>query len=144
MNNCPSSRSGSRSMRSGNCQMNDTTRSSQGTCRSEISRSSDSRRENRADSCPFNRELKTMTQEQLLRYIDQISFVVSDMLLYLDTHPDDQCALNFCREHISMRRQALNEYARLYGPLTIDTADDAASDSWLWVTTPWPWEGRMC
>ena len=93
------------------------------------------------DSCDHS--LEHMTQEELLQYINQISFVVSDMLLYLDTHPNDQKALDYCMEHITMRKHALKEYARLYGPLTIDTADDAASDSWVWVTTPWPWEGRM-
>jgi len=86
----------------------------------------------------------TMSKEQLLQYINEVSFVVSDMLLYMDTHPEDQKALAYCKEHIAMRKQALKEYARLYGPLTIDTADDAASDSWAWVCTPWPWEGRKC
>ena len=29
----------------------------------------------------------------------------------------------------------------IHDPLTIDTADDEASESFLWVETPWPWEG---
>ena len=87
--------------------------------------------------------LAQMNQEQLLMYINRISFVVSDMLLYLDTHPTDRRALDFCTDHIAMRNHALKEYAKRYGPLTIDTADDAASESWEWVNTPWPWEGRM-
>ena len=66
-----------------------------------------------------------MNQEQLLTYINQVSFVVSDMLLYLDTHPTDREALAYCEDHIAMRNKALKEYAALYGPLTIDTADDA-------------------
>lgn len=84
-----------------------------------------------------------MNQCQLLTYLNEVSFVVSDMLLYLDTHPEDQKALEFCREHISLRSQALKEYASRFGPLTIDTADDNASASWSWVETPWPWEGRL-
>ena len=82
-------------------------------------------------------------QEQLLTYINQVSFVVSDMLLYLDTHPTDREALAYCEDHIAMRNKALKEYAALYGPLTIDTADDASSECWEWVNTPWPWEGRL-
>ncbi len=92
-------------------------------------------------SC-FGEKFPRMTQEQLFCYLNQVSFVISDLLLYLDTHPNDQQALQHCREHISMRKQALAEYARLYGPLTIDTANDNASESWNWVSTPWPWEGR--
>jgi spore coat protein JB len=92
-------------------------------------------------SC-FGEKLPKMTQEQLFCYLNQVSFVISDLLLYLDTHPDDQQALMHCRKHISMRKQALEEYARLYGPLTIDTANDSDSESWKWVSTPWPWEGR--
>ena len=84
-----------------------------------------------------------MNQCQLLTYLNEVSFVVSDMLLYLDTHPNDQTALEFCREHISLRSQALKEYSSRFGPLTIDTADDNASTSWNWVETPWPWEGRL-
>ena len=88
-------------------------------------------------------DLEIMNQEQLLAYINQVSFVVSDMLLYLDTHPTDREALAYCEDHIAMRNKALKEYAVLYGPITIDTADDASSECWEWVNTPWPWEGRL-
>lgn len=84
-----------------------------------------------------------MNQQQLLLYISQVSFVVYDTLLYLDAHPCDEKALACFQEHLSMRNHALKEYARLYGPLTIDTADDVSSKSWEWVSTPWPWEGRL-
>ena len=91
----------------------------------------------------YSTDLGAMNQEQLLTYITQVSFVVSDMLLYLDTHPTDREALAYCEDHIAMRNKALKEYAALYGPLTIDTADDASSECWEWVNTPWPWEGRL-
>ena len=69
---------------------------------------------------------------------------VYDMLLYLDTHPCDEAALSYFMEHKNRRVAALKEYAKYYGPLTIDTADDEASESFLWVETPWPWEGGGC
>ena len=34
---------------------------------------------------------------QLLDRIDQVSFAVNDMNLYLDTHPCDEKALVYCR-----------------------------------------------
>ena len=99
--------------------------------------------QNRPVPPKYSLDLRNMNQEQLLAYINQVSFVVSDMLLYLDTHPTDREALAYCEDHIAMRNKALKEYAVLYGPITIDTADDASSECWEWVNTPWPWEGRL-
>lgn len=80
----------------------------------------------------------------LLKEINECSFAVNDMLLYLDSHPCDEAALAFFQEHRERRVDALKEYAKYYGPLTIDTADDEASRSFAWVETPWPWEGGDC
>lgn len=77
-------------------------------------------------------------------YINEVSFAVNDMVLYLDTHPCDEKALAFCKEHVKKRDKALREYAALYGPLTIDTTDDVKSKSWEWVMQPWPWERGKC
>ena len=100
--------------------------------------------QNRPVPPKYSLDLRNMNQEQLLAYINQVSFVVSDMLLYLDTHPCDEAALSYFMEHKNRRVAALKEYAKYYGPLTIDTADDEASESFLWVETPWPWEGGGC
>ncbi|MGI6093853.1 MAG: spore coat protein CotJB [Lachnospiraceae bacterium] len=82
------------------------------------------------------------SKQQLMNTINEVSFAVNDILLYLDTHPDDTNALAFYRAKMKVRKEALREYAELYGPLTIDTADDASSQSWEWVMQPWPWEGK--
>ena len=79
-------------------------------------------------------------REMLLKKINQVSFAVDDILLFLDTHPDCQEALDFYRQNVAIRKEALSEYARLYGPLTIDTADDSCSRSWEWIQQPFPWE----
>ena len=83
-------------------------------------------------------------KKSLLNEINECSFAVNDMLLYLDTHPCDEATLSYFMEHKNRRIAALKEYAKYYGPLTIDTADDEASESFLWVETPWPWEGGGC
>lgn len=91
-------------------------------------------------SCGCSRpDRKTLLQE-----INECSFAVNDILLYLDTHPYDMQAHAYFMEHKNRRVAALKEYAKYYGPLTIDTADDEASESFLWVETPWPWEGGDC
>lgn len=85
-------------------------------------------------------------KEQLLQLINEVSFAKDDILLYLDTHPNDEQALEFFHENECIRQRALQEYASCFGPLTIDTANDTCSNSWEWVMQPWPWEpkGRCC
>ena len=70
--------------------------------------------------------------------INQASFAVDDVKLYLDTHPCDQEALAYFHEMCRARGQALKEYAAAYGPLTADTADASCADRWNWVSEPWP------
>ena len=83
---------------------------------------------------------KSMTpKEALLRKISEASFAVKDTHLFLDTHPDDEKALAYFREAVASRKALLREYARTYGPLTIDDASDS-SDMWKWAKQPFPWE----
>ena len=84
-----------------------------------------------------------LNQQQLLQWLDQISFAVNDISLYLDSHPDDEEALNYFQHYMHLRRKALAAYAENYGPLTMDTMDSNCSQ-WLWSTQKWPWEGGAC
>lgn len=89
-------------------------------------------------------EISSLSRKQLFCFINEVSFAAYEALLYLDTHPDDQEAMEFFREHNRLREHALKEYARLYGPLTISTANDHESQCWEWMNQPWPWEGGDC
>ena len=82
-------------------------------------------------------------KEQLLQWIDMVSFASFDTALYLDTHPDCQEGLAYYKKHMALRKQAMDEYARLYGPLTLDQAG-SCEDHWAWIQQPWPWEGGNC
>lgn len=55
------------------------------------------------------------SREKLLAWIDQVSFAVVEMNLYLDTHPEDEDALAFFREKVELRKEALKQYAEQYG-----------------------------
>ncbi len=77
---------------------------------------------------------------QLLNVIDQASFAMDDVLLYLDTHPCDQAALSYYQSAAGMRRQAMDAYQQSCGPLMADSVNSAGA-CWLWVQGPWPWEG---
>ena len=82
-------------------------------------------------------------REQLLQWIDMVSFAVFDTAFYLDTHPDCKEGLSYYKKHLALRKQAMEEYARMYGPLTLDHVS-TCEDRWAWIQQPWPWEGGNC
>lgn len=79
---------------------------------------------------------------KLMHLITLVSFMVNDIELYLDTHPFDKEALEQFEHYSNLRKQALNDYANCYGPLTIDLANNL--EEWKWALQPWPWEGGGC
>ena len=85
-----------------------------------------------------------MNRRQLLNHINQVSFAVDDVKLYLDTHPCDTEALEYFHKMSRQRNEALKEYAAAYGPLTIDTAKDSCTERWNWINEPWPWQEGGC
>lgn len=80
------------------------------------------------------------SRRELMELINQSSFAVYEMLLYLDTHPDDMDAMAYFQKQSCIRRDAMQQYAQLYGPLTMDLVDDTRCDTWEWMMQPWPWE----
>ena len=75
---------------------------------------------------------------QLLNAVSQYGFALSDITLYLDTHPQDQEALHYYHHMNRMYRKASDEYERKFGPLTQFSGKD--TDTWKWATQTWPWE----
>ena len=69
------------------------------------------------------------------------SFAMDDVILYLDTHPDDRQALEFYRTVTAMRREAVKAYEDAFGPLSIDANENP--QQWDWITRSWPWEGEV-
>ena len=79
-----------------------------------------------------------MNHEQLMRKIQEISFVLVDLNLFLDSHPDNVMALDYFRDMQKAYAQLQAEYELMYGPLTAFDTD--TERGWMWVETPWPWE----
>lgn len=83
---------------------------------------------------------ESMSQKQLLEWINQISFALTELSLFLDTHPCDKEALAYFDKYNEERQKALRIYNNQFSPLVMDTIHD--SKHWDWVTSPWPWEGE--
>lgn len=82
-------------------------------------------------------------RDDLMNWINIVSFAVDDVKLFLDTHPCNQEALAYFEEYKHLRNKAIKEYAKYYSPLTVDTVDTPA-DYWKWVNEPWPWQKGGC
>ena len=72
---------------------------------------------------------KRPCRRELLDWINVVSFAADDTKLFLDTQPGSQEALKCFDALKKQRTEALKEYARYYGHLTLDTAA-VSSERW--------------
>jgi spore coat protein JB len=87
-------------------------------------------------------QVMAMTEQQnMMRRLQVQSFVLDDVRLYLDTHPDDQRALAYYQKYRKLKEQTEAEYVRAFGPINSCQVD--SDTRWTWVDTPWPWEGMV-
>ena len=77
-----------------------------------------------------------MQREELAMKIKEYQFAVTDIALYLDTHPEDEKALCLHREYTRKLKELRDKYQKVYGPLTIEYP----CNKWRWLEEPWPWE----
>ena len=71
--------------------------------------------------------------------LDENSFALYDAMLYLDTHPNDQNALEFFRRKQAKQQELKEQYNREIGPLTACDVDSSCG-YWNWIDEPWPWQ----
>lgn len=70
--------------------------------------------------------------------IYELGFALVETMLYLDTHPNDQEAINYYSEIKEKYSQCMKKYSDYYGPLNITHMGN--DNYWMWVATPFPWE----
>ena len=80
-------------------------------------------------------------RENLLNQLQQYTFALIDLDLYLDVNPNDGNAIKLYNNFLGIKRQIMDKYENMYGPLTLDS-DDLNKNSWVWIRSPWPWEER--
>ena len=60
-------------------------------------------------------------QAELLLNLNQTSFALHDIRLYLDIYPDDKNMINLFNDYQQKANIALNEYEKKYGPISTNT-----------------------
>ena len=67
-----------------------------------------------------------------------LNFMVKELSLYLDTHPGDQEVFETLKSVIALAQEGEQKFTKRYGPVTVSGV--AYSQSYDWISDPWPWE----
>ena len=81
-------------------------------------------------------------REDMLIDISALDFMLTDLNLYLDTHPCDVNALMLFNNIKAQADMCRNQFTDAFGPLT---PGSTSNTTWNWIDNPWPWDkGGMC
>lgn len=81
-------------------------------------------------------------REELCSKLLEISFVLDDLTLYLDTHMQDEPAMELYRKKAQERDRMKKEFAEKFYPLTRDCILYGKQEAdFIWQDGPMPWEG---
>ncbi|MDZ5473626.1 spore coat protein CotJB [Bacillus sp. 31A1R] len=70
--------------------------------------------------------------------IQTVDFVLVELTLYLDTHPNDQQAIYQYNQFAQYSKQVKQKFEEKFGPLQQGSLNN--SNQWSWNSTPWPWQ----
>ena len=70
--------------------------------------------------------------------LQAIGFGIQELVLYLDTHPEDTEALELYRQYQQLYQKVSQAYEREKRPL--NHAAPGQGDTYAWLDDPWPWE----
>lgn len=79
--------------------------------------------------------------KMLMKKIYETGFALDDIVLFLDTHPNDPDAMNYYRCVAKMNQDAVSAYEIQFGPLMNNSVKEGSG--WTWLENPWPWEGEV-
>lgn len=72
-----------------------------------------------------------------LTQLQVMAFALHELALYLDTHREDQEALEVYRTYQAAYHKAVMEYSQKYGPMNHGIPTEGP---YRWLDDPWPWE----
>lgn len=82
--------------------------------------------------------IDNINRRKLMNELKSYDFILTELNLYLDSHPNDERALRMHREASEKAEVLKRKYTQVYGPLT--AASNTNPNNWDWICGPWPWE----
>ncbi|MEH7377949.1 MULTISPECIES: spore coat protein CotJB [Bacillaceae] len=76
---------------------------------------------------------------QIMEQLQTVDFVLVELTLYLDTHPDDLEAINQFNHYAKERKRIKKAFESQFGPL-LQFGNSYSGYPWNWKDTPWPWQ----
>lgn len=76
---------------------------------------------------------------ELLEEIQAVDFVLVELTLYLDTHPQDYEAINQFNQFSKKSKLLKKAFEQQFGPLQQFGASYSGYP-WNWDDAPWPWQ----
>lgn len=85
--------------------------------------------------------MKQLSEEyyRSLEEIQAVDFVLVELTLYLDTHPNDYQALQQFNQYAQQSMQLKRTFEVKFGPLQ-QYGNSYTDADWSWGTSPWPWQ----
>lgn len=88
---------------------------------------------NNGCDCEPERTVDCELREEMIQQIRCYDFSITELALYLDTHPEDEKALCLHRKYCKQAKELKDKYQKVYGPLTIHYP----CNKWRWLEEPW-------
>lgn len=73
-----------------------------------------------------------------LHELQALSFALTDLGEYLDTHRNDAEAAEIFAKYSAMYENGVKKYEQQYGPLYMKNA--VTNGAYRWLNEPWPWD----
>lgn len=78
-------------------------------------------------------------REELLLKIQQLTFVLKDLNLYLDLYPQNTKMLNIFKFYSNELKKLKDLYNKEYFALCVS---DVSKNYFDWISSPWPWDNK--
>ncbi len=100
---------------------------------------SDNISESIKNSQPSEKPSDTDKAKMLLE-IQQLDFAVTELNLFLDTHPNDEEALGMFVKTAAAAKSLKHDYVSKYGPVCVMDSTDKVPFEWVDSSYKWPWQ----
>lgn len=87
------------------------------------------------------------SHDDVLLQVQRVCFVIDDLRLYLDTHPEDKEGLKLLKEKLKRKKELMKMFAEKFYPVDIVSMaeiyeDNPDSDCYCWEKGKIPWENE--